>query len=269
VQPPFKAKKSGKVLHLEQDPHPETTDYVVVETAGMLVLFSENARIPALNENLEVGDVENEPTDRDEHLLRAFTALEARIRPSEWTRSSAPFRDLEDCFRSLAAQQRVVDDVAQYLRANPVLENSIEMLFTSISMSARARWSAAPEHIRGVVARGWFLGRWLPTFLVLDGPIQRFLKSKAFSRQNEPASSMLKAVRSFFDTKEFMLLRHAFAHWSFRWEVINGDSVIIGTNDANVENVRVRRAEADAFHIITFALIEVLNDVFLRPHRSG
>jgi hypothetical protein len=140
------------------------------------------------------------------------------------------------------------------------------MLFTSISMSARADWRSAPPRVPGVVARGWFLGRWLPTFLVLDGPILRFLKSAAFRRQ-DPVISLLRNVRAFFDTRDLMLLRQAFAHWSFRWETEGDDSFIVGLGDSTTETVRASRAEIDAFHLVTFALIEAIDEVFLRDRR--
>jgi hypothetical protein len=87
--------------------------------------------------------------DRDKHLRRAFSTLGSRVSASPSVSSPQPYTDL---------------------------------LFTSIAMSARADWQSAPISMRGVAARGWFLGRWIPTFLVLDGPILRFLTSEAFRR---------------------------------------------------------------------------------------
>ena len=72
--------------------------------------------------------------------------------------------------------------LAAYLRAHTTLPRAIKMLFTSISMAARAKWHEAPEHIKGVVARGWFLGRWIPTFLIIDGPIGRTAEIRDFRR---------------------------------------------------------------------------------------
>jgi hypothetical protein len=157
-------------------------------------------------------------------------------------------------------------DVAEYLEENPSVANAAEMLFTSIAMSARADWRSVPAEFRGVAARGWFLGRWIPTFLVLDGPILRFLNSPAFRRQDGSAV-FLRAVRSFFHAKDFMALRHAFAHWSFFWATNGGDSEIVAVSRTSSEEVRVSRKEADAFHILTFAVVEAINDAFLRNWR--
>jgi hypothetical protein len=161
------------------------------------------------------------------------------------------------------AQPLVQQDVAAYLAENPSVANAVQMLFTSIAMSARADWRSVPAEFRRVAARGWFLGRWIPTFLVLDGPILRFLNSPAFRRQ-DGSGEFLRAVRSFFQAKDFMTLRHAFAHWSFSWATNGVDSEIVAFSRTSSEEVRVSRKEADAFHILTFAVVEAISDTFLR-----
>jgi hypothetical protein len=137
------------------------------------------------------------------------------------------------------------------------------MLFTSIAMSARADWRSVPGEFRGVAARGWFLGRWVPTFLVLDGPILRFLNSPAF-RRPDGSPAFLRAVRTFFHAKDFMALRHAFAHWSFSWTTNGIDSEIVTAGRAPSEQIHVSRKEADAFHILTFAVVDAIHDAFIR-----
>jgi hypothetical protein len=264
----FEATKTASTLELQRDPHPETTRYLVVEGPGLLVLFPKDGDIsrPAPIERVDELGVPG-PPDRDGHIRRAFVDLASRVRPSAWTTSNTPYTDLTETLRTLAADPAVAADVAAYLAENPAVENAVEMLFTAISMSARAQWDAAPTAIRGVVARGWFLGRWLPTFLVLDGPILRFLNGPAF-RRHDGSAPLLRSVRAFFETRDFMLLRHCLAHWSFSWVVDNDDSAVVGYGKSASETVRATRLEADAFHIVTFALVEALDEVFIRSHRS-
>jgi hypothetical protein len=261
--PVFTVVKKGHVLEMPRDPHPEASQYTAIETPGMLVLFVKEDDV--LLSGGEVKDEEefsDENPDRDAHLRRAFTALGSRVKSSTWTSSSKPYSEMIAAFRDIYLQDDVRADVSAYLASNPSVGSAVEMLFTSIAMSARADWRAAPASMRGVAARGWFLGRWIPTFLVLDGPIMRFLTSEAFRRQAEP-SEFFRAVRSFFSNRDFMSLRHGFAHWSFSWEVAGGDSVIVALGRNQGEQVQVLRAEADAFHIITFALVEAVHDVFI------
>jgi len=230
----------------------------------MLVLFpkrEDRATPEPLAPQKSIQSPDDHP-DRDGHLRRAFSTLSSRVSPSRWVSSPHPYTELVEVFRGLDAQDPVREDVSAYLAANPSVGSAVEMLFTSIAMSARADWKAAPASMRGVAARGWFLGRWVPTFLVLDGPIMRFLTSEAFRRQTG-APDLLRAVRAFFSNRDFMLLRHAFAHWSFSWRTGGGDSQIVGLGRSPSEEVRVSRSEADAFHIITFALVEAIHEVFL------
>lgn len=251
-------------IHLPTDPHPAATGYFVLEAPEFLVLFPNDRPLPMPTgwaTRRPPADRVETPPDRDAHLRRAFATLAARVTASAWTTSTTPYAALVDCLRLLAGRPGVSEGVRSYLLTHPAVAHSAEMLFTSLAMSARAEWQAIPEPHRGVAARGWFLGRWLPTFLVLDGPILRFLKSRAF--QDAGPSPLFRAVRQFFETRDFTLLRHAFAHWSFRWEVEADDSVIVGTSDTRGRSVRVSRPDADAFHIVTVALIEALWDVFL------
>lgn len=182
---------------------------------------------------------------------------------SLWVSSPQRYTALVEALRALDAQEPVHEDVSAYLATNPSVASAVEMLFTSIAMSARADWQAAQVAMRGVASRGWFLGRWIPTFLVLDGPIMRFLTSVAFRRQSG-STDLLRAVRAFFSNRDLMLLRHAFAHWLFSWRTDGTDSQILGFGRTPTEEVRVLRSEADAFHIITFALVEVIHEVFLK-----
>lgn len=264
--PVFEATKIGRRIDLERDPHPDTTKYTVIEGPGMLVLFPNEK--PARSDELRTGPPPpHDSPDRDAHFRNAFHVLNDRVTPSSWTASSSPFAEMIAGLNELAQQPVVQADVAAYLDANPDVENAAEMLFTSVAMSARADWRSTPANVRGIAARGWFLGRWVPTFLVLDGPILRFLKSTAFRRQN-PNVPILRLVRKFFETSDFMRLRHAFAHWSFKWVSNGNDSIIIGMESKN-ETVRVTRSEADAFHIVTFGLIEAVDEAFLRQRRSA
>ncbi len=267
--PVFTVMKKGRLLELPRDPHPQSDQYMAIEAPGMLVLFAKGDNAPLIAENeAPPATVQPRPEPkRDEQLRRAFSVLSSRISPSAWASSDQPYAALVTAFQDLYSQTDVRADVCTYLERNPSVGSAVEMLFTSVAMSARADWRATPISVRGVAARGWFLGRWIPTFLVLDGPIMRFLTSEAFRRQTG-TPVMFRAVRAFFSNRDFMLLRHAFAHWSFSWRTDGKDSEILAIGRKPEEEVRVSRAEADAFHIITFALVEAVHDVFLEGRRT-
>lgn len=175
----FSATKKGCTVRLSRDPHPDADGYLVVEAPGLLVLFPKERTEPK-EASLDRKSKEVEHRDRDAQLRDAFLTLGSRVPPSVWSQSAKPHSELVAGFRYLAEQPSVHQDVTAYLDEDPSVANSAQMLFTSLAMSARADWRSVPAEFRGVAARGWFLGRWIPTFLVLDGPILQFLKSRAF-----------------------------------------------------------------------------------------
>jgi hypothetical protein len=265
-EPMFSATKRGRNIQLSRDPHPDADGYLVVEAPGLLVLFSKE-RTESKEATRNHGPKKVERSDRDAQLRDAFLTLGSRVTSSLWSQSAKPHSELIAGFRALAEQPSVQQDVTEYLDEEPSVANSTQMLFTSLAMSTRADWRSVSAEFRGVAARGWFLGRWIPTFLVLDGPILEFLKSRAFRRQ-EGSREFLRAVRSFFDAENFMALRHAFAHWSFSWVADGNDSEIVAFSRSQSMEFRVSRKEVDAFHILTFAVVSAINDTFLRARRQ-
>jgi hypothetical protein len=75
---------------------------------------------------------------------------------------------------------------------------------------------------------------------------------------------MLTAARDFLNDRLFRLLRNSFAHWAFDWEVVGGQSYVIAyDHERDLPTAKMRQLECDAYHIIAFAIVEVLHDVFL------
>lgn len=145
------------------------------------------------------------------------------------------------------------------------------MFFTFIAMAARAKWQDVPEHFRGVAARGWFLGRWIPTFLIIDGPVGRFVLSDDSPLVTVLASDtklLLVSVRAFLNDRTFRLLRNGFAHWAFDWDVVGPDSYVVAYDwERDLPTAKLHIEEADAFHIVAFAVIEIFNEVFISPSK--
>ncbi|MDY7093616.1 MAG: hypothetical protein SX243_11660 [Acidobacteriota bacterium] len=264
--PILAATRQRREIRLNRDLGGPDARYLVVETPAALVLVpepgsSEAKRLAKLEQELVPG-LPTEVEEKDSQLAEAFLTLGDRIPDSDWRKSDNPYRYLLENLSESRKNSELLADVRDYLTKHPAVSNAVEMLFTSIAMSARADWRSGPVEHRGVLARGWFLGRWVPTFLVLDGPISRFLRSQAFRRQ-VGTTKILREVRAFLQASDFVRLRHAFAHWSFRWEVTGSDSEIVGYGKTPSDEVRLSRAEADAFHIITYAIIEVVDEVFV------
>ena len=206
--------------------------------------------------------------EKNELLVKAFRDLESRGFKSDWAKSASPFTDLLSECESLMHNEGFAKSLEEYLRTRSILRRSLEMFFTYIAMATRARWEDVPDAIRPVTARGWFLGRWLPTFLVLDGPIGRFLNSadSPLSRPLPIPSPTLNSAREFLRNKEFITLRNGFAHWGFDWETIGNESYILAYNwETDLPIAKLHQREADAYHIITFAFIEIINNTMINP----
>ena len=207
--------------------------------------------------------------DKDKFLLKAFRDLEPRGFKSEWAKSALPFTELRGECESLMRNESFAKSIDEYLRLRSILRRSVDMFFTYIAMSARANWKDVPDAIRPITARGWFLGRWLPTFLVIDGPIGRFLNSQdsPLSHPLPIVSPILDSAREFLRNKEFYTLRNAFAHWGFDWETVGNESYIVAYNwEKDLPIMKLHQKEADAYHIITFAIIEILHSTMINPH---
>jgi hypothetical protein len=209
--------------------------------------------------------------EKDAILRDAFRALDARGFSSPWAKHPTPFTALHAECLEVMAESAFAAELRTYLRTHSIVRRALEMFYTHISMAARARWDEVPEHIRPITARGWFLGRWLPTFLIIDGPIGRFVcsdTSPLYSRLG-PNRPILSAARDFLNDRLFKLLRNGFAHWGFDWEVVGRESYVIAYDwERDLPVAKLHQSQADAFHIIAFALVEVLDDVFI-SQRSG
>jgi hypothetical protein len=206
------------------------------------------------------------PLEKDKILSDAFAKLHARGISSSWSSSRQPFTDLQLECTELMNDTEFRERITSYLRIHTTLTRSVQMLFTCISMAARAQWRDAPEEVRHVVARGWFLGRWIPTFLVIDGPIGRFLNGpdSPFRLCSEHSTPTLSSVKHFLAEKTFRTLRNGFAHWGFDWEVVGKESFVVAYDwERDLPIAKLHQSEADAYHIIAFAIVEAIYDSML------
>jgi len=200
--------------------------------------------------------------------VSAFAQLQKHDLSSPWAKDLAPFSALREECVELSRDAEFIAELRVYLTNYPVVSRSIEMFYTHISMAARARWDQVPEHMKPIAARGWFIGRWIPTFLIINGPIGRFIfhESSPLASKNRIDYPMLGCARDFMKNELFRSLRNGLAYWSFDWEIENHNSYIIAYDRDRV--IRFHQAEADAFHIIAFSIIEVLDDAFSLSTKS-
>jgi hypothetical protein len=206
------------------------------------------------------------PEEKDRILREAFGKLKARGVASAWANSQNPYSEIEVEFRVLMADPSFQQSLATYLRIHTGLHRAVTMLYTFIAMSATAKWDDGPLEHRGVKARGWFLGRWIPTFLIIDGPIGRFLADQDSPFQPYFGSKypLLTSARDFLNDRLFKLLRNGFAHWAFDWEVVGAESYVVAYDfERDLPTAKMHQGECDAYHIVAFGLVEVLDGLFI------
>lgn len=210
--------------------------------------------------------------ERDEILCRAFKVLSARDIDSPLIRAIRPFTELLRESQALSTDAAFSLDLRRYLRIHSALPRALEMFFTYIALSARADWHSAPISMRPIAARAWFLGRWVPTFLVLDGPIGRFLcaDDSPFKSRFGESLPLLTAARDFFNDRLFRLLRNGIAHWAFHWEIIADQSYLVAyDSERDLPTAKLHQEEADAFHIAAFGIIETFHIAFFAKEKIG
>jgi hypothetical protein len=209
----------------------------------------------------------NSTHSKDQQLSSAFLRLKSLVSQSEWTKSRTPYEDLDRSFEAVAAEPDGREDLANSLNAIPFLTGAMGTFFSAIAMAANAQWWQLPLPHRGPAARGWFIGRWLPTALVVDGPIIRFLKSPAFRRAGGQSVAQVRAARRFLQEKTVVNFRHALAHWSFTWQT-RADGNYVVCHEPDGKCFSLHQEEADAIHIVTFAIVDVLYSRCLEHPRS-
>jgi hypothetical protein len=197
--------------------------------------------------------------EKDSRLSAAFMRLKGLVSESRWTASLTPYGDLERSFAAAADNPNVTEDLTAAVLSMPSLVGVMETFFSAIAMAASAEWWRLPAVHQGAAARGWFIGRWLPTALVVDGPIVRFIRSKAFRRLEGENIQQVRAVRRFLGETAVVAFRHALAHWSFTWETRDDGSYVV-CHGALGKPLILHQEQADAIHILTFAIVDVLFD---------
>ena len=159
--------------------------------------------------------------------------------------------------------------------SHQVIARAIEMFFNHVGVSARNNWDEdVPEEFLPFAARGWFLGRWLPTFLIIDGPIGRFIckgGSPLFEKLKNQYQTypLLASARDFLNNDLFMKLRHGFAHWAFDWVVVGNESYVVSYDwETDILTAKLHQEEADAFYIIAVQLILIVFQVIILQKSS-
>lgn len=219
-----------------------------------------------------------EVVDKDPLLRELLPVLAARRLVTGWAASATPYADLERDCRSACADAQDLQALASYLRANSVIQATVKTLLASFAMTANTKWQDVPVLQQPLARPGWHVARWLPTFLIIDGPLGRVLRDadsplNAILRRRPQSYPALEQGRDLFNDDFFRIVRNGFGHWSFVWRDA-GDDPRIDIIDwkTGATTATLTLLDAEALHVASFSIIEALDrGVFARanPRSAG
>lgn len=209
--------------------------------------------------------------EKDRLLQYLLQTLAGRGIARGWAQSSEPFSELLGECRTLVSDPAYQEAFRTYLQANPIIQQTVETLLAHYAMAANVKWQNLPGHVQPLARRGWHIGRWLPTFLIIDGPLGRFLRApdsplNSLLRTNYAEYPVLTQARDVFNHDLFRQVRNGVGHWSFLWEENpTGPYLVMVDWGSGKTTITVTLLEAEALHLVAFSVIEALDhEIFSR-----
>jgi hypothetical protein len=207
------------------------------------------------------------PTEaqRDELLRSLLQLLANRGIARRWAALMTPASALTLECRSVSNAESLREEFRTYLQTNPIIQETVDTLLSHLAMSANVRWQDVKGVVQPLARRGWHIARWLPTFLIIDGPLGRFLKAadsplNSLLRREYANYPVLAEARDTFNHNLFRAVRNGVGHWSFRWEEVNGGSQVVMMNwESGQPSATITLLEAEALHLVTYSVIEALD----------
>lgn len=202
---------------------------------------------------------------------RLRDALGSLPEAEAWLRHDLPLRALEQECSSLCRDS----EFRLYLTRHPSIRAAMETGFYVLAWSRNHPVPQTHPHEQDeqalALAIGKFLTEWIPTFLLIDGPIGRLLtrSQSPLIKMLEKGFPVLSVARRLIIADRYEHMRNGIAHWSFQWnQQVNPPTIqIFGWRDGqNPDEViaAVPWREAMYYHDVMETLI-----VTLYPHVSG
>jgi hypothetical protein len=132
-------------------------------------------------------------------------------------------------------------------------------------VATHGRWQDVPWPGVLVARQGSQIVRWLPTFLIIDGPLGRFLRAadsplNILLRTQHASHPILAQARDLFNHDLFRRVRNGVGHWSFLFEYRNGAERLVCFDwESGQRSADVSILEAEALHLASFSIIECLD----------
>ena len=217
-------------------------------------------------------------SQKDELLRGLLQLLASRGIAKRWAALQEPASALTLECRTVASDEPSRGEFRSYLQANPIIQQTVDTLLSHLAMTANVRWQDIQGIVQPLARRGWHIARWLPTFLIIDGPLGRFLRSagsplNSLLRRDHAKYPVLAQARDTFNHDLFRQVRNGVGHWSFQWEEAgNGPNLVLMNWESGQTTATITLLEAEALHLVSFSVIESLDrELFSRvnPRSHG
>ena len=208
--------------------------------------------------------------DKDQLLRSLLRVLAARGIARRWSESETPYSDLDRECSMVASSAELAEQFGRYLRANPIVRRSVLTFLAHLSVAANVRLEQVPQPQQILTPVGTRIARWLPTFLVIDGPLGRFLRAadsplNRLLRREYATYPTLAQARDTFNHDLFRRVRNGVGHWAFAWEMNAGGERLVCFNwESGERTAEVSLLEAEALHVASFSVIECLDRRLLK-----
>jgi hypothetical protein len=206
-----------------------------------------------------------EDSGKDELLRSLLQVLAARGIARRWADSGTPYSDLDGECTAAASHAELADQFRRYLHANPIIRLSVRTFLAHLSAAANVRPELVPRPQQILMPLGTRIARWVPTFLVIDGPLGRFLRApdsplnELLQRQHSTYPALAQ-VRDTFKHDLFRRVRNGVGHWAFAWEHSgDGERLVCFDWKSGVRTAEVSLLEAEALHVVSLSVIECLD----------
>ena len=203
-----------------------------------------------------------------------FPLLQRRGIADAWANAEDARHEITAECHKLSDDAAFMSSLEAYLASNPIIRASFESVLAQLALAAGVWWQETSPILHPLSRRGWHIGRWLPTFLLVQGPLGRLVKDRNSPlgkrlRTKDSGLPLLCSARDAFHNDHFRRIRNGFAHWSFEWIDRGAESeVVIIHWETGQEEIRVSLRECEALHLLTFTVTEAINkELFVKPGR--
>lgn len=215
-------------------------------------------------------------TDRAGLLSQLLPLLAECGVAQQWAESANPYSDLADDCRAISRHERHSATISEFLDSNPIIRSSVKTYLQHMIVASNARVDQIPMPGRLLAQQGVRIGRWLPNFLVVNGPLSRLLTSP-----ESPLNKILRTAfrdyptlacsRDLYNSDPFRHIRNGVAHWSFAFKG-HGPNERLVCYDWKTGNrtVDVPVLVAEAFNVASMSVIDCLdNNVFRNGNENA